>query len=180
MITQVYHNTLGERWIEITNTGSTTIPTNTLIIALYKDTSGDQTGVIPTATYALNTPLTQGQSAIVKANYASLNNYNGTPLVDVNVTDFDGGNDIIAIISQTGSTAWANRFDIVSGITNNTSYVRNDEILTYNNTYTSSEWTAFVNDNLNPYRDESQGGPERHPNAPLLSEVNKSILSKIL
>ena len=70
--------------------------------------------------------------------------------------------------------------DVVSGITNNTSYVRNDEILTYNNTYTSSEWTAFVNDNLDPYRDLVAGGPERHPHDPLLSEIeNANVTSNM-
>lgn len=174
MITQVYHNILGEKWIEITNIGNTTIPTNTLIIALYKDKTGDQTGVLPTKTYTLNTELTSGASALIKASGSSVNYPTVTPLVDDNVTDFDGGNDIITIVSQSGVNAWEGRFDVISSIEDNTSYVRNDEITTYNKVYTASEWTVFVDDNLDPYRTLANGGPERHPNAPLLSEVNNA------
>ncbi|MGY5354207.1 GEVED domain-containing protein [Wenyingzhuangia sp. IMCC45467] len=171
MITQVYHTELGERWIEITNKSTSTIATNTLIVALFQNTSGDQTGIIPTATYTVNTSLASGATTLIKSNTSSINVSPITPLDNNNVTAFDNGDDIIAIVSEVGTAAWENRFDVVSNVTNNTSYVRNDEILTYNNTYTASEWTAFVNDNLNPYRDEENGGPERHPNAPLLSEV---------
>lgn len=173
-ITQVYQNTKGEKWIEVTNTGVSSIPTNTIILALYKDTSGDQTGVLPTATYKINKTLAAGESAIIKGSGSSLSNYNGVPLVDVDVTEFSGADDILIITDVTGTTAWVNRFDVIFGIEDDTSYVRNDEVLTYNTTYTPSEWTAFVNNNLDPYRDLANGGPERHPNAPLLSEVNNA------
>lgn len=171
MITQVYHTELGERWIEITNKSETTIPTNTLILALFEDTSGDQTGVSPTDIYTVNTPLAAGASTLIKSSSSSINVSPITPLDNNAITVFDGGDDIIAIVSETGTIAWENRFDVVSNITDNTSFVRNDDVSNYNTTYTASEWTAFVNDNLNPYRDLDNGGPERHPNAPLLSEV---------
>lgn len=171
IITQVYHDDNGERWIEITNQGVNTIPAGVLSLGLFKNTSGDQTGNAPSAIYSLNSELTQGETTLVKSGGAILV-LDG--IVDVNITDFDGGDDIIAIISETGTTAWSNRFDVVSNILNNTSYVRNDDVVTYNNTYESSNWTAFVDDNLNAYRDLSNGGPERHPHDPLLSEISNS------
>lgn len=161
MITQVYHSSTGERWIEITNQGSTTIPSGTLTLGLFKNKTGDQTGVAPTATFTINTTLTQGQSTLIKGSSSTLI-ASGT--VDANVTDFDGANDIIAIISETDTTAWVNRFDVISSIVNNTSYVRNDNISTYNKTYSATEWTAFVSDALVAF-------VQRHANAPLLSEV---------
>ncbi|MDO3695493.1 GEVED domain-containing protein [Wenyingzhuangia sp. chi5] len=178
MITQVYHTELGERWIEITNKGAATIPTNTVIVALYKNTSGDQTGISPSETYIVNTSLDPGATTLIKSNTSSINVQPITPLDNNNVTNFDGADDIIAIVSEMGNIAWENRFDVVSNIENNSSYVRNDDVLTYNNTYTASEWTAFVNDNLDPYRDQENGGPERHPNAPLLSEVTMASTGK--
>lgn len=142
MITQVYH-TNDEKWIEVTNNGSETIPTSTLILAIYKDTSGSQSGITPTNTYVINSALTAGESVLIKSSGASLSNVTGTTLSDNTVTDFDGGDDIIAIVSEVGTTAWENRFDVISTIANNSSYVRNDEVSTYNNTYTASEWTVF-------------------------------------
>lgn len=169
MITQVYHTSAGERWIEVTNQGATTIPSGTLTLGLFKDKTGDQTDVLPTATYIINVALAQNQSTLIKSSSSSLI---GDGTVDANITDFDGANDIIAIISETNTTAWENRFDVISSIADNTSYVRNDEILTYNSTYTSSEWTAFVNDDLVPT-------VQRHANAPLLSEVTYATTNNL-
>ncbi|NJB82368.1 GEVED domain-containing protein [Wenyingzhuangia aestuarii] len=174
VITQVYHNTSGEKWIEITNNGNNTIPTNTLILALFKDKTGNQTGVAPTETYTLNTSLTSGESVLIKASTSSVNYPSITVLANDNITDFVDGNDIIAIVSQSGTKAWEKRYDVITSIENNSSYVRNDNISTYNKTYTATEWTAFVNDNLDPYRTLANGGPQRHPNAPVLSEVNNA------
>ena len=33
-------------------------------------------------------------------------------------------------------------------------------------------WVVFIDDTLNPYRDLSLGGPERHPHDPLISEID--------
>ena len=38
-------------------------------------------------------------------------------------------------------------------------------------THDPTRWVVFVDDNLNPYRDLSLGGPERHPHDPLISEI---------
>ncbi|MGY5356128.1 GEVED domain-containing protein [Wenyingzhuangia sp. IMCC45467] len=169
MITQVYHSSTGERWIEVTNQGAATIPSGTLTLGLFQNKTGDQTGVEPTAVYTILTALTQGQSTLIKSSGSSLL---ATGTVNAGLTDFDGANDIIAIVSESGTTAWENRFDVISNISNNTSYVRNDNILSYNKTYTSSEWTAFVSDDLVAY-------VQRHANAPLLSQVTSANTNNI-
>ncbi|MGY5352744.1 GEVED domain-containing protein [Wenyingzhuangia sp. IMCC45533] len=171
MFTQVLHSGTDERWIEITNTSSAIIAASQIILALYKNTSGDQAGIAPDAEYTINTSIAANTSLIIRKNTSAIINHLGIPLENSAITDFDGGDDIIIITSNSGTNAWENRFDVISSISNETSYVRNDNISTYNNTYTSSEWTAFVDDNLDPYAD---GTPERHPNAPLLSEINNA------
>jgi len=35
----------------------------------------------------------------------------------------------------------------------------------------SDRWSVFIDDNLNPYRDDAVGGAERHPHDPLMSEI---------
>ncbi|WP_139957635.1 GEVED domain-containing protein [Flavicella sediminum] len=167
LFTQVYHYDTSERWIEITNTGTATIPTNTFIVALFKNKSGDQTGVSPTSTYLVNTALSAGQSVLLNSSNSILSNHLETPITDNNITDFDDANDILIITSETGTTAWENRFDVLSNISNNSSAVRSDEVLSYNNTYTASEWISFVDDDLVPYT-------ERHPHAAVISEVDNA------
>ncbi|NIJ44601.1 hypothetical protein FHR24_001040 [Wenyingzhuangia heitensis] len=174
MITQVYHNSTTERWIEITNNSINKISSNTIIVALYKNTSGNQTGIAPAATYTVNRALNTGQSVIIKSSNSVLGNINETPITNNDITDFNNGNDILIITSETGTIAWENRFDVISGMLDNTSYVRNDNIATYNSTYTASEWTKFVDDALNPYQVLATGGPQRHPNAPIRSEIDNA------
>ena len=168
MITQVYHYGVSERWIEVTNTNTTeTIPANTLALALFKNTSGDQTGVTPSATFLINTELSPGESTLIKSSNSTLSAYLGTAIENTAITDFNDANDILIVTKKTDNSAWKNRFDIISNISNNTSYIRSDEVTTYKNTYTSSEWISFIDDALSP----TTSPPERHPHAPLISEV---------
>ncbi len=167
LITQVYHYGT-DRWIEVTNTNTTeTIPANTLALALFKNTSGAQINITPSATLLISTELTPGESTLIKSSASTLSSYLGTAIENTAISDFDGADDILIISKKTDNSAWENRFDVISNISNNTSYVRSDEVTTYNNSYTSSEWISFIDDTLltttNP--------PERHPHAPLISEV---------
>ncbi|WP_263010379.1 Ig-like domain-containing protein [Polaribacter sejongensis] len=184
MITQVYQ--VGtEKWIEITNIGTTEIPANTINIQLYKDKTGDQTGVTPDVTYTVTTLLASGESVLFKNSGNGIENLRSTativdnvvyPQVD-NLTDLEGGNDIITLSSSTGTSSWANRYDVVSNVTNKTSVVRIDETLTPNKDYTASEWVVFIDDAILPYQpigDETVAGDKRHPQDPLISEIESS------
>ena len=75
-------------------------------------------------------------------------------------------------------TAWTNRYDVLRDFADTSSYVRTDDVTQGNTTYTASEWVAFKNDALDPYRPDTSGGPERHPHDPLLSEVSSSSTDK--
>ena len=146
MITQVYQSGTDERWIEITNTNaSVTIPGNKVYVSLFKDKSGDQTGVAPDATYTIASPILPGESLLINSSTAAFSNVLGTATLVTNnsLTDFAGANDIIVVSKKTGTDVWQYRFDVVSNISNNTSYVRKDNVTTYNNTYTASNWVAF-------------------------------------
>ena len=174
IITQVYHNSSTDRWIEISNSSEETIDANTLILALFQNATGDQSGVTPSATYTIPVSISSKSSVLIKNASAVLNNYQTSPQTDDNITNFDGGDDILIISTNDDATAWDNRFDVVENITNNTCFVRTDAVNTYNSSYNSNEWVAFVDNSLDPYRDLGSGGPERHPHAPLISEVNNA------
>ncbi|WP_158839305.1 T9SS type A sorting domain-containing protein [Polaribacter sp. L3A8] len=191
MITQVYQfgadtDSVKERWIEITNIGITDIPANTIKVQLYKDKSGDQTGIAPDVSYTVGTILEAGNSVLFKNSNNSiiLNSEiaaDATTVVNDALTDINGGDDIITLSTAEGSFSWENRYDVISSITNNTSFVRIDETLTTNKDYKASEWVAFIDDNIAPYQAVNNPGstvviPRRHPQDPLISEIKTSSI----
>ncbi|QVY63993.1 T9SS type A sorting domain-containing protein [Polaribacter sp. Q13] len=183
MITQVYQFG-AERWIEITNIGTTDIPANTIKIQLYKDKTGDQTGVTPDASYIVGTVLKAGKSVLFKKSTNSIISTSeiaadATVIINNDLTKLYGANDIITLSSASGIYSWANRYDVISNITNKTSVVRIDETLTTNTTYTPSEWVVFIDDAITPYQPvgtekEDITAIVRHPQDPLISEIKES------
>ncbi len=178
MITQVY--LFGdEKWIEITNIGTTIIPANTILVQLYKNKTGSQTGIVPDVNSMVETSLNAGESVLFKTTSISTITNLGTTNIqeDDALTDIKDGNDIITLSNTTGLSSWANRYDVASNIVDNTSVVRIDERLTPNKDYTASEWVVFIDDAIAPYQSGTGGdvgGIERHPQDPLISEIKNS------
>ncbi|WP_298880863.1 T9SS type A sorting domain-containing protein [uncultured Polaribacter sp.] len=176
IITQVYQFGT-EKWIEITNISTTeTVNPNLIKIQLYKDKTGDQSGILPDVLYTVTSSLAPGRSVLFRNSTNAITNINSNAIVVENndLTDIAGADDIITLSSQVNTTSYANRYDVIESFTDNTSFVRIDETLTGNTTYTPSEWVVFVDDNLDPYRLLGAGGAERHPHAPLISEIDNS------
>ncbi|WP_242177212.1 GEVED domain-containing protein [Polaribacter marinus] len=175
MITQVYQNGQ-ERWIEVTNISAKDIPGNVIKVQLYKDKSGDQTGVVPDVTYTVPTVLEAGESVLFKRGTNVIANTRSTATIEQNnsLANIAGGDDIITLSTTTDGTSWANRYDVVSNIANKTSVVRIDEVEVPNNTYTESEWVVFIDDAIVTYSnqvDADTPASERHAHAPLISEI---------
>ncbi|MFY0631873.1 MAG: Ig-like domain-containing protein [Flavobacteriaceae bacterium] len=180
MITQIYQ-TSGDKAIELTNISTTDLVLGgTINIAYFSNVSGSLEGVAPTATYSITGILAPTQSVLIESSEFGGANIHNSPLIEENpgVTAFDGGNDVIILSLTTNNTAWSNRYDVIENFSNTTSYVRSDEVLSGNIIFTSSEWVAFVDDALDPYRAAVQGSPERHAHDPLISEVNTSSSNK--
>ena len=178
MISQIYSSG-GNRVIELVNISATIV--SEVTIAVYRDVTGDLTGVEPSNYTTLSgETITPFQSVLFETTGFTGANINNAPRRSVNdmVTNFAGGDDVIILTTTTDGTAWANRYDVVENFSDNTSYVRNDDQLTTKLTFDASDWTAFVDDSLDPYRDAVSGGPERHPHDPLLSEVQGSVPDK--
>lgn len=173
MITQIFDYD-SEKWIEITNVDtSKSIPANTIHVQLYSNKTGDQTNVIPDASYTFAFALNPGQSLLIGNVSNRISNINTNSFVETNnaVTSFNDGNDIITLSTTNDENSWANRYDVATDFQYKTSYVRIDETLKPNSNYTKNEWVAFVDQNLNPYRVLELGGPERHPHDPIVSEI---------
>ena len=172
MITQVYQ-TNTERWIEITNShAANIIAPNAAIIALFKNTSGDQTGNTPTAFTSNTSVINPGESILISAGTVSNKLSTASEIVNTNVTNFDAANDIITLTRTSDDNAWATRIDVIAAIEDNTSYVRIDEVSAPNKTVDNTEWVAFINDAIITYSDDANDNAiERHAHDPLLSEI---------
>ncbi|WP_435416553.1 T9SS type A sorting domain-containing protein [Polaribacter aestuariivivens] len=174
IITQVYQSGT-DRWIEIKNIHPTAIvPENTVRISIYLDkNTNNLSDVLPDTRLTYTSVFNPGQEFLFKNTDASITNVkDGVGLVNNNVlTAFDGENDFITLSKNSINQNWDLRTDVVTNIPNNSSYIRSDLIDKGNRNFTDSEWILFVDDNLDPYQDSADGGPERHPHAPLLSEI---------
>ena len=172
LITQILQ-TPTDRVIEITNIHPTNpILANTIRLALFNDTSGDQTGINPDVITSVTSALAPNSSILI---INSGSTYSG--IVNTQITNFSDSNDILLLthpgsISQTNS--WKNRYETTFEIENNTSYVRTDEINNPETNFNINQWIRFVDENLDPDRSLENGGPERHPHAPLTSEIGSN------
>ncbi|WP_288955763.1 T9SS type A sorting domain-containing protein [uncultured Polaribacter sp.] len=174
MITQVYWKGT-EKIIEVTNKEPAKI---VVPYAVNVNFFNEGTTTSRTATTANTSEITAGSSILVSAGSITAQTNGATVLTSSDAIAFDNIDDIITI-SRSGKAsdvvAYNSRIDQVSGLTDNTALVRKDEVLEANTTYTATEWVSFVDDDLNPYRDLDLGGPERHPHAPLLSEITSGV-----
>ncbi|TXD47631.1 PA14 domain-containing protein [Polaribacter sp. IC073] len=177
MITQTYQ--LGdEKWIEVTNIHATkSIAANLIKVQLYA-TLGNKTGIPPTTTFTFNDILPAGESILFRnsAN-KTVTNYDASEvtrvITDDALTNLAGANDMITLSSKNDILSYEYRYDVIEAFADKTSYVRIDETLVPSKTYTTSEWIVFIDDALNPYS-YLTGTAERHPHAPLISEIEGS------
>jgi hypothetical protein len=173
IITQVYWKGL-EKIIEVTNNDASKIVVpHAANINLFN--GGTITSRTATGT---NTAEITGGSTILLSAATITAQHTGTPIINAGVAAFDQSTDIITI-SRSGkvnsSLAYDSRIDAVQDLKDKTAFVRIDEILLPNTTYTATEWVMFIDDGLNAYRLLTAGGPERHPHDPLLSEITSGV-----
>ena len=177
MITQAYWK--GTEFIlEITNSD----PTNVIVPNSAYITFFDN-GVTTSSLGALSNSLeiSGGESILFNTNSPTAQIKPGVTSISFGPTSaVNSTNDIITISrSKTSSSSlpWESRIDVITNLTDNTSFVRIDETLVPNTTYTASEWVAFIDDRpvanggLDPYTNP----PQRHPHDPYLSEITSGV-----
>lgn len=183
MISQVYQFG-AEKWIEVTNIHNTkSIAANLIKIQLYKGKTGDQTGVIPDVAFIVTTALDPGKSILFKNAANVIANLEGTATIILNnsLTDFASEDNVITLSSINDATSYTSRYDVVSSFADKTSLVRIDEAVVPNISYSSDEWALYIDPVLDAYSVLASGGPERHPHAPLTSDIiNANVASNTL
>ena len=129
---------------------------------------------VTNATAANTTAINAGNSflfsSVSAGNISAARNNGAQVITNENITNFNTANDIITISRATNALAFESRIDVIEGLQNKTSFVRVDEVLSPNTTYTNTEWVAFVDDALSSSFDNFL----RHPEAPILSEVSNN------
>ena len=170
MITQFYIEG-ASRVIEITNIDPiNSVLANTIKLSLFADKAGDQTSILPNDIFTVTSAIAAGESILITNNTSA---YAGTTNNDI--TALIGENDILLLAHPkgipTGINDWKNRYESAINLEGDKIYVRSDEVLTTNRNYTATEWIVFVNEDLDPYRDIDNGGPQRHPHAAVISEI---------
>ena len=173
LITQVYQSA-GKKMIEVTNIGAGQIPGGTFTLNLFSNNSGDMTGLTPSASYTITSTLNANQSIVIENNagggFSNINS-GAISITDDNITNFSDGNDILVLSTTSDNTSWTNRLDVIHSINNITSMVLKDEESNPVAANDPNRWSVFIDDNLDPYRPDADGGAERHPHDPLMSEI---------
>ncbi len=176
MITQVYWKG-AEKIVEVTNNDAAKI-----VVPFAVNLNTYNAGITTQAVGSVfNTTEITGGNSMLFSGGAVTAQHTGAPIVIPGAGVFDAADDIV-IISRKGGTnvnsiSWDSRIDVVSGLKNNTSFVRIDETLVPNTTYTAAEWVEFVDDRaivdggLDPYSNP----PQRHPHDPLQSEITSGV-----
>lgn len=147
LISQYYEGASSDKWIELTNTSAAAInlASPQRYLALFANAAADAPdGVAPTSSQILNGTLAPGQSLLFK-NSAAVNPAYAVGTVS-GALSFNG-DDLVILTTATGTTAWANRTDVVGNGTTwgaDTSLVRKATIPAPNITFTPAEWTAFT------------------------------------
>jgi hypothetical protein len=148
IISQYYEGASNNKFIELTNMGTTTL-TGTYYLCLFSNPTADPVGVAPTQNLLLPSSIAPCELLLYKNSGAAAPTYalGATSSVAVGFS----GNDIVIISTTNNATAWANRTDVV-GTTGtwgmDISYVRTNDIP--NTTYTPADWvTATLTDVAN-------------------------------
>ena len=119
MITQVYKQS-GFKAIELTNFGATTIPAGYIKVILYSDVGSGFLGEItPTSTYTNTDALDSNRSMLIQSSSTDEPNIHNTPLqvVNTDLTNFGGGDDVYILSTTTDGTARTNRYDVIGILT---------------------------------------------------------------
>ncbi|MFK8059142.1 MAG: beta strand repeat-containing protein, partial [Polaribacter sp.] len=171
MITQAYAKGT-ELIIEVTNADASKI-----IVPNAANLTFFDNGIITSSLGSLanSSEIIAGESILFNTNSPVAQIKSGVTSISFGATSaLDDLNDIITISrskTSASSLPWESRIDVITNITDNTSFVRIDETLVPNTTYTATEWIPFIDDNLDPYTNL----PERHPHNPLLSEITSGV-----
>lgn len=187
MISQYYEGTFTNKWIEVKNVSSGTIPANTFYIVVLSNADADNPSAADPSdsgspsfnnNILISSDMAAGEvrryrasSAVLPA-YASPGEtgYDGNPTFDfAPAASLFSGDDIVIISTSLDSNTWANRVDVIGDGTlwgDRRCFVRNSCVATGpSTTWDISEWVEFTDSEVenpssgtNPYLGEHETG----------------------
>jgi hypothetical protein len=150
IISQYYEGASNNKWIEVTNVGSTTIDLTSpqLYLSLFANASADDpANSQANNNTAMSGSLNPGQVILYKNSNAVLPSYaTGT---SSSSCGFNGDDLIVISSSSTNSSGdvWGARLDVIGAGNSwggNKAFYRNSNITSANTTYTTGEWTQVT------------------------------------
>ncbi|MCF8359446.1 MAG: T9SS type A sorting domain-containing protein [Prolixibacteraceae bacterium] len=148
VISQYYEGSSWDKWIELTNVGSYVVDFESpqLYLCIFaNERADDPSSNSPNFYCELTGTLTEGNTVLFQHGSATLPSYaSGTTTT---MCTFNG-DDIVILTTSNSTSAWADRVDVIGNGTDwgtNTSFYRNSDITSPNQTYTTSEWTEVSN-----------------------------------
>ena len=150
IISQYYEGASNNKWIEVTNVGSTTIDLTSpqLYLSLFANASADDpANSQANNNNAMSGSLNPGQVILYKNSNAVLPSYaTGT---SSSSCGFNGDDLIVISSSSTNSSGdvWGARLDVIGAGNSwggNKAFYRNSNITSANTTYTTGEWTQVT------------------------------------
>ena len=151
IISQYYEGSSNNKWIEVTNVGSTTIDLTSpqLYLSLFANARADDPANSQANNHnAMSGSLNPGQVILYKNSSAVLPSYaTGT---SSSSCSFNGDDLIVISSSSTNNSGdvWGARLDVIGAGNSwgsNKAFYRNSNITSANTTYTTGEWTQTTN-----------------------------------
>ena len=151
IISQYYEGSSNNKWIEVTNVGSTTIDLTSpqLYLSLFANARADDPANSQANNHnAMSGSLNPGQVILYKNSSAVLPSYaTGT---SSSSCSFNGDDLIVISSSSTNNSGdvWGARLDVIGAGNSwgsNRAFYRNSNITSANTTYTTGEWTQTTN-----------------------------------
>ena len=155
IISQYYEGASNNKWIEITNVGTTTIDLESpqMYLALFANDNADNPSASsPNNTETLTGTLAPGAILLFKNSGAALpNSANITGTASNSTTCNFNGDDLLILTTSNSSSngvSWAARTDVVGDGSNwgaDKSFYRNSNITSPNTTWDINDWTEVTN-----------------------------------
>ncbi len=150
IISQYYEGTSFNKWIELTNTGSSSVNLSNYNLSLYSNAANTawKTGGSPNATMGLTGSLAAGGSYVVRHASATTPSYaTGSAVSNSSVINFNGDDSIVLWTGSSYSfSSVVDAFGATSSAFGDTSRVRNANVTTGTNAdYNAAQWTIFSN-----------------------------------
>jgi PKD repeat protein len=166
IISQYYEGSGNNKWLEVTNTGTTAIAAGTYFLCNFNNTAADNPATSSQNGCVAIPALNAGETILFRNSGAvtpGVANRGCASSTSSGVISFNG-NDLVIITTSNSTTAgasWSSRVDVVGNGTENwganTSFFRNANILTGNTTFTLSEYSQVTNAVV----DAATGGSEQ-------------------